>query len=134
MGPCGTHGTFTDVAEATTRILRKHSGELVTILSAILADPLYGWRYGRNSLADAKTESGGPGQLRTNNKANETSQEEDNLEAVKTIIKIKEKLKGYEDSTSGEQQGVEGQVQLLINSARDPDNLCQIFNGWAPWV
>jgi ataxia telangiectasia mutated family protein len=28
---------------------------------------------------------------------------------------------------------VEGQVQLLINEARNPDNLCALYHGWAPW-
>jgi hypothetical protein len=48
---------------------------------------------------------------------------EKNEAAANAIAKIQEKLQGYEDGTSGEQQSVEGQVQLLINSAKDPDNV-----------
>jgi phosphatidylinositol kinase/protein kinase (PI-3 family) len=125
MGPCGTQGTFTHVAESTMRVLRNHSSELLTILSSILADPLYGWRQTRNPLGDGK-----PNEER---EANEDT-EERNVEAIKTINKVKEKLSGYEDSTSGEQQGVEGQVQFLINSAREIDKLAQHFGGWMPWV
>jgi phosphatidylinositol kinase/protein kinase (PI-3 family) len=59
---------------------------------------------------------------------------EKNEAAANAIAKIQEKLQGYEDGTSGEQQSVEGQVQLLINSAKDPDNLCDMYAGWAPWM
>jgi phosphatidylinositol kinase/protein kinase (PI-3 family) len=67
-------------------------------------------------------------------KPNISTIEDQNKAGAKALAKISEKLQGYEDSTSGEQQGVEGQVQLLINSARDPDNLCEMFAGWAPWL
>ena len=40
---------------------------------------------------------------------------------------------GLEDPT-GEALGVEGQVDYLINDARNPSNLCKIFPGWAPWL
>jgi ataxia telangiectasia mutated family protein len=62
------------------------------------------------------------------------SSEDQNKAAAKAVAKIKAKLQGYEDSTSGEQHGVLGQVLLLVNSARDPDNLCQMFPGWSPWI
>ena len=62
------------------------------------------------------------------------SKSDRNEAAALVMGKVHEKLQGYEDGTSGEQQGIEGQVQLLINSARDPDNLSVMFPGWAPWV
>lgn len=124
MGPCGTEGTFVKVAEETTRILRRNASDLLTILSSVVADPLYRWNLNPMEASRQQAE----GRLR------EGSSEEKNQAALKTITKIKEKLEGYEDSTSGEQQGVEGQVQLLINSARDPDTLCQMYVGWSPWM
>ena len=42
-------------------------------------------------------------------------------------------MPGLEDPT-GEALGVEGQVDYLINDARNPSNLCRIFPGWAPWL
>jgi ataxia telangiectasia mutated family protein len=54
--------------------------------------------------------------------------------ADRAIAKIHEKLQGYEDGTSGEHKTIAGQVKLLINEARDHDNLCVMFSGWAPWV
>jgi ataxia telangiectasia mutated family protein len=63
-----------------------------------------------------------------------TITESDNDAATRTIAKINEKLQGYEEGTFGEQQTVEGQVRLLINAARNPDNLCSLFVGWMPWL
>ena len=61
------------------------------------------------------------------------SKSERNEAAALVLAKVQEKLQGYEDGTSGEQQSIEGQVRFLINSARDPDNLSFMFAGWAPW-
>jgi ataxia telangiectasia mutated family protein len=58
----------------------------------------------------------------------------DNDAATRAIARIHEKLKGYEEGTLGEQQTVESQVRFLINQARDPDKLCNLYAGWAPWV
>ena len=62
------------------------------------------------------------------------NEDRSNEAGAKAIAQVHDKLQGYEDSTSGEQQGVEGQVQLLIDSARDAQNLCQLFYGWSPWI
>jgi ataxia telangiectasia mutated family protein len=141
MGPCGTEGTFIRTAEETTRILRKNAGALLTILSAVVADPLYRWNLSpveagrRQTTIDEEMEAQYVVDHDVNGGfADMSSKEDQNKEGTKTIAHINEKLLGYEDSTSGEQQGVEGQVQLLINSARDPDNLCEMYHGWAPWV
>jgi phosphatidylinositol kinase/protein kinase (PI-3 family) len=40
MGPLGTEGPFTDAARITTNILRENSSTLMTILTAVVADPL----------------------------------------------------------------------------------------------
>lgn len=109
MGPLGTEGTFTDAAETTLRVLRNNSIGLLTILSAIVSDPLYKWTV--NGAEASRKQA-----------------------ATHATNRIREKLKGYEDGTHGEQQSVESQVQLLINEARDHDNLCQMFSGWAPYL
>ena len=53
--------------------------------------------------------------------------------AERTLMKIRNKLRGFENPT-GEALGVESHVDLLINEARNPFNLCKIFPGWAPWL
>ena len=150
MGPTGTEGTFTKSAEATAVVLRANSNALLTILSAIASDPLYRWSVSpvearrRQRLTDDE-DQGTTGSTTTPRKAAKAELKDDILAITETkterneaaalvLSKINEKLQGYEDGTSGEQQSIEGQVQLLINSARDPDNLSVMFNGWAPWI
>lgn len=53
--------------------------------------------------------------------------------AERTLMKIRNKLRGYED-LSYDTLTVEGHVDMLINEAKDPLNLCRIFPGWAPWL
>ena len=53
--------------------------------------------------------------------------------AERTLLRIKNKLLGFEDATSGV-LGIEGQVELLISEARNIDNLCKLFCGWSPWL
>jgi serine-protein kinase ATM len=150
MGPCGTEGTFRSAAEETMLTLRNNSGDLLTILSAVVADPLYRWQTDIMEARRQQTEedvvaessrkrmTGKTGRLCTEDStapdAKITSNDDKNLAAIKTIEKIKQKLDGFEESTFGDQQGVEGQVQLLINSARDPDQLKKMYVGWAPWI
>jgi ataxia telangiectasia mutated family protein len=159
MGPSGVEGTFIKSAEETTAVLRKNSDALLTILSAVVDDPLYKWslspveaRKRQKSDDDDKdgTRNGSSGRRGTRATKNGTSEatpsedigsvvddnhnKEENKAGLKAIAKIKAKLQGYEDSTSGELHGIEGQVQVLVNSARDADNLCQMFPGWSPWI
>lgn len=142
MGPCGVEGTFSRAAEETTRILRENASALLTILSAVVADPLYKWSISpvearRRQASKDEDMTAGPrivGEKEINGLTEVQSREAQSKAGAKAIAKIHEKLQGYEDSTAGEQQGVEGQVQLLINSARDPDNLCLLYPGWEPWT
>ena len=53
--------------------------------------------------------------------------------AERTLLRIQNKLLGFEDPTSGV-LGIEGQVELLISEARNIDNLCKLFPGWSPWL
>ena len=152
MGPCGTEGSFQVAAKETVSVLRKNGRDLLTILSAVVADPLYQWQNDPEELQKRQNEKG---QQKTSKLKRRKSVSErkslvpedssvaeegsgpkskQNDGAIKTINKIKQKLDGYEDSALGEQQGVEGQVQLLINSARDPNLLAEMFPGWGPWT
>jgi ataxia telangiectasia mutated family protein len=144
MGPSGTEGVFSRAAEETARVLRGNTNALLTILSAIVSDPLYKWSVSpikarrRQTAKDVDADE--QYLVDGNENGNSTAtvypspDEDHNKAAAQAIAKIHEKLRGYEDGTSGEQQSVEGQVQLLINSARDPDYLCEMFPGWAPWL
>jgi phosphatidylinositol kinase/protein kinase (PI-3 family) len=52
-------------------------------------------------------------------------------EAERTLLRLSEKLQGYED---GEMLSSKGQVNKLIKLATDPKALCGMFSGWTAWV
>jgi len=54
-----------------------------------------------------------------------------NKDAERAILRVKQKLHGIE---YGESLSIQGQVNQLINEATDPERLCKLFPGWAPWV
>ena len=56
-----------------------------------------------------------------------------NVDASRVLQRVRQKLRGQEDPL-GEPLAVSGQVSYLINAAQDPENLAQMFYGWAPWV
>jgi len=126
-------------------VLKRNSAALLTILSAVVSDPLYKWSMSpvkareRQKLTDDSNNDSRRNSI-FQDESERTSDEsgaydaDQNEAASQAIAKIKAKLQGYEDGTSGEQQSIKGQVQLLINSARDPDNLSAMYHGWAPWV
>jgi ataxia telangiectasia mutated family protein len=139
MGPLGTEGTFIAAAEETTQILRENADTLLTILSGVVSDPQYEWRKGASKARARQEKEDETADLEVSKfprieVSHVVDDPTDNLATKHTIARIKEKLQGYEEGTSSEQQSVEGQVQLLINCARDPDNLCAIWRGWAPWL
>ena len=131
MGPSGTEGTFSRAAEATISVLRENANGLLTILSAVVSDPLYKWSV---TPREAQRRQRDNDEVMEGELEGEGTTEQANEDASHAIAKIHEKLQGYEDGTSGERQSIEGQVQLLINSATNPENLCGLYFGWAAWL
>jgi len=147
MGPSGTDGVFSSAAKATMKLMRENSSAMMTILSAVVSDPLYKWSVSpvKARLKQAEEEDEEDIHDKPSSRVRRKSTatyvadvdaiaEDKNDAANRAMTKVKEKLQGYEDGMSGECQSAEGQVQLLINAARDPDNLCALYFGWAPWV
>ena len=112
MGPSGVEGTFMKTAEHTLQVLQRNKDALLTILSAVVEDPLYKW-----SLTPV-----------------EVQQQEKYKAAEKAVATIKLKLQGYENATAGEQHRTLAQVEHLTKSARNPDNLSQMYPNWKPWI
>ena len=54
-----------------------------------------------------------------------------NKMAERVLLRLQQKLSGNE---GGSFLGVEGQVNYLIQEARDTQNLCRLFPGWQPWL
>ena len=117
------------------RVLREHREDIMTILEVLVHDPLYNWsmtpekafrmQHGREP--DEKTkkkwaqqrQAEGPGNVRNNKMAE------------RVLLRVVQKLNGMED---GHHLSIEGQVNTLIQQARDPDRLSRVFPGWQPYI
>jgi len=125
MGVTGVHGTFTRCCQHTVRVLRAQYQSVLTVVEVFLHDPLYFW-----ALSPAKAM-----QRQRDNDDDEQAPPPTgpaaNIDAENTLLRLKQKLQGYE---YGEPLSVEGQVQQLIVEAQDPQRLCKMFCGWAPWL
>ncbi|PIK43991.1 putative serine-protein kinase ATM-like, partial [Apostichopus japonicus] len=61
----------------------------------------------------------------------EQNKEEVNTVAERALLRLRQKLQGLEEGVT---LSVSGQINHLIQEARDPKNLCRVFPGWQPWV
>lgn len=134
MGTTGVDGAFKRCSEEVFRVLRGNASLLLTILEVIIHDPFYKWRL---SPKQVKQKQAGAGSSKERNYCllTDLGAEKgfDKDAAHRTIIRVKKKLQGYDES-AGEGLSVEGQVEILINEARRPENLSRLFPGWAPWL
>jgi phosphatidylinositol kinase/protein kinase (PI-3 family) len=133
MGPSGTDGVFSAAGQATMSVMRNNADTLLTILSAVVSDPLYKWSISP-LISQQRQNYDDESRLDFPCARMFSSDENKNDAADRAIAKIHEKLQGYEDGTSGVHKTIAGQVKFLINEARDRDNLCLMFAGWAPWM
>ncbi|OQR87194.1 phosphatidylinositol kinase (PIK-5) [Achlya hypogyna] len=129
MGVTGVDGLFTRTCEETLKVLRKKGTALTTILEVFIHDPLYNWTLSPVKALRMQQESQLP-----MNKHGDVMPEENMADAAsRALLRVKQKLQGYEDPT-GDAMSVEGQVKRLIHVARDPHNLCKLYPGWGPWL
>ncbi|GMF57537.1 unnamed protein product [Phytophthora fragariaefolia] len=157
MGISGVDGVFSRCCEVTLQLLRKKSASVVTILEVFVHDPLYRWtlsplkalriqeggQHRMKSSVDSRSSSrsnsgygggGGTGNTNEEQPADETHGEPGSADAAaRALIRVKQKLEGYEDP-NGSALSIEGQVKHLLSAAQDPHNLCKLFPGWAPWL
>uniref|UniRef100_K3WAJ2 non-specific serine/threonine protein kinase n=1 Tax=Globisporangium ultimum (strain ATCC 200006 / CBS 805.95 / DAOM BR144) TaxID=431595 RepID=K3WAJ2_GLOUD len=147
MGVSGCDGVFTRCCEATLQLLRKKSASVVTILEVFVHDPLYRWTLSPlKALRIQKEENGSTVSSRSSSNTDNSSVStldaeqqgaggggNNNDAAARALIRVKQKLEGYEDP-NGNALSIEGQVKQLISVAQDPHNLCNLFPGWAPWL
>ncbi|KAF4145831.1 FATC domain-containing protein [Phytophthora infestans] len=151
MGVSGVDGVFSRCCEVTLQLLRKKSASVVTILEVFVHDPLYRWTL--SPLKALRIQGGEQGSKAMhsrsssrNSSSNGTiSTSDGQLEedmhaepggtdaAARALIRVKQKLEGYEDP-NGSALSIEGQVKQLMSVAQDPHNLCKLFPGWAPWL
>ncbi|CAL4957640.1 unnamed protein product [Urochloa decumbens] len=127
MGVTGVEGVFRRCCEKTLSVMRSNKEALLTIIEVFIHDPLYKWALSPLKALQRQKETD------DTDSCLDDSQEayEGNKDAARAILRVKQKLDGYED---GEMRSVQGQVQQLIQDAVDVDRLCQMFPGWGPWL
>lgn len=128
MGACGVEGIMRRCCEETMRVLRSNRDSLTTIIAVLVHDPILKWAVGGKRQNDA--------QRPAHRSIAFTDQdflatEEGNLDAERALMRVKQKLDGYED---GELRSIQGQVQQLLHDAQDPYRLATMYPGWAAWV
>ncbi|CAI5773239.1 serine-protein kinase ATM isoform X1 [Podarcis lilfordi] len=138
MGITGVEGVFRRCCEKTMVVMRNSQEALLTIVEVLLYDPLFDWTM--NPLkalylqqrpedeTDINSSLNGADQG-CNKKSNDN--QTFNKVAERVLMRLQEKLKGVEEGTV---LSVGGQVNLLIQQARDPKNLSRLFPGWKAWV
>uniref|UniRef100_R7WG20 Serine/threonine-protein kinase ATM n=1 Tax=Aegilops tauschii TaxID=37682 RepID=R7WG20_AEGTA len=106
MGVTGTEGVFKRCCEKTLSVMRENKEALLTIIEVFIHDPLYKWALSPLKALQRQKET------EYNDSCLDDSQEacEGNKDAARAILRVKQKLDGYED---GEMRSVEGQVRNM---------------------
>ncbi|KAG8185655.1 hypothetical protein JTE90_008926 [Oedothorax gibbosus] len=120
MGINGVEGTFKRCSEKTLEVMRNSQDVLLTILEVLLHDPLYEW-----AVPACKSAT------KSSSASNSQNGNEVNTLAERALMRLQQKLQGLEEGVA---MSTEGQVNLLIQQARDPNNLCRIYAGWQPYL
>ena len=138
FGACGVEGVMRRCSEETMRVLRANKNALTTVVAVLVHDPILKWAVSPERAAERQREMeeedepGGGGETgRRRGEAAAALPAEGNLDAERALMRVAAKLDGYEGS---EIRSVAGQVQQLLQDAQDPDLLCALYPGWAPWV
>jgi hypothetical protein len=137
FGITGTEGVFRRCCEETLEVLRANTESIITILNAVVSDPLYKWTV--TVTAGLKRQGADKGDGEEDFEESEGGVEDvkepvaASGDAERVLLRVRQKLQGYEDP-EGDAFGVPGQVERLINEATDPNNLCLMYPGWGAWV
>ncbi|XP_020292169.1 serine-protein kinase ATM isoform X3 [Pseudomyrmex gracilis] len=126
MGAYGIEGTMRRSCEVTMTMLRDQRQIIITLLQVLLYDPLFTWAITpekawkmQSDVMKDFTDSSGKTLVETNKIAK------------RALLRIEQKLQGTED---GLVSSVSGQVERLLQEARDPANLCRVYCGWQPYL
>ncbi|XP_010663180.1 serine/threonine-protein kinase ATM isoform X4 [Vitis vinifera] len=128
MGVTGVEGVFRRCCEETLSVMRTNKEALLTIVEVFIHDPLYKWALSPLKALQRQKET--DDDLETSLEDLE-EEYEGNKDAARALLRVKQKLDGYEE---GEMRSVHGQVRQLIQDAIDPDRFCRMFPGWGAWL
>uniref|UniRef100_A0A4W3IF29 non-specific serine/threonine protein kinase n=1 Tax=Callorhinchus milii TaxID=7868 RepID=A0A4W3IF29_CALMI len=130
MGITGVEGVFRRCCEKTMEVMRNSQEALLTIVEVLLYDPLFDWTM--NPLKALNLQQRPEEDADIHSTLHTTIDVQSiNKVAERVLLRLQEKLKGVEERAV---LSVGGQVNLLIQQARDPKNLSRLFPGWQPWV
>lgn len=129
MGICGVEGTFRRCCERTMEVMRASRELLVTVVEVLLHDPLSSWTLSPERVAALQADGDALPPQRPSPEL--PYMQGDNRLARRMLLRLEQKLRGLEE---GAPLSVAGQVNLLIQQARDPHNLSRLFPGWQPYV
>lgn len=140
MGLQKTDGPYQTCAVAIVKALRAHTQPLMTILDVLVHDPLYNWmlsphdaRHNKHVDTRLRLDVTAPVTSSSHMSASSDSAGQTPAAAERVLLRVRHKLQGYADDGS-QVLSPEGQVNQLIADAQDPDNLCRLYWGWAPWL
>ncbi|KAJ7956242.1 Serine/threonine-protein kinase ATM [Quillaja saponaria] len=128
MGVTGVEGVFRRCCEETLSVMRTNKEALLTIIEVFIHDPLYKWALSPLKALQRQKEADDDLETSLDDAEDEY---EGNKDAARALMRVKQKLDGYEE---GEMRSIHGQVQQLIQDAIDPERLCQLFPGWGAWL
>lgn len=140
MGIFGVEGPMRKSCEETMEVMRRNQESLLTIIEVFLHDPLYQWALTVEAAMQHQWDSEGTsGEVVStmlddswgSNRGNPLEVKPVNAGAERALLRVKQKLDGTEDGAS---RSVAGQVQKLIQEARDPDKLCRMYVGWSAFL
>src|SRR5690349_10154710 len=114
MGITGTEGVFRKCCEETMKVLRANQAALLTIVEVFIHDPLYRWTLSpvqalRLQREDTEVEGNLDEVENLNGQLPGTAP--GHTDAERTLLRLKQKLQGYE---YGETLAVQGQVNQII--------------------
>ncbi len=134
FGVTGVEGVFRRSAEATMSVLRRHADLITLIVEVFIHDPLYKWSLSPLMALNVQRLHGEDDEREENDLSStdqQQSNEVKNRDAEGALVRLREKLQGYEE---GELLGVKGQVDKLIREATDAKLLSQMFHGWSSFL
>ncbi|XP_011310406.1 serine-protein kinase ATM [Fopius arisanus] len=126
MGVSGVEGVMRRCCEETMSVLRDRREMIITLLQVLIYDPLFSWSispykaYKMQSEDSTRFTDSGDQDVRPTNKM-----------AERALLRIDQKLHGTEEGIA---TSIAGQVERLIQQARDPGNLSRIFYGWQAYL
>lgn len=130
MGVSGVEGIFRRCCEATLSVMRTNKDALLTIIEVFIYDPLYKWALSPLKVLQRQREVSAD-MDNSEEFSQPDMQDEGNKDAARALLRVKQKLDGYE---GGEMRSLQGQVHQLVQDAQDPERLSHMFPGWGAWL